>query len=79
VGEIGLLLGMAQTSAAFRLVFAFRIVADFFLGTVLLAVLFYTLGLGLLVCGGLGFSSGFGFGSLLGLFALDLGVFGRVP
>jgi hypothetical protein len=46
---------------------------------VLQAVLFYALGLGLLVCESLCFSSGFGFGGLLGLLALDFGVFGSVP
>jgi hypothetical protein len=79
VSEISILLSLAQTSATLRLVFAVGFVGVIPLSTVLLAVLFYALGLGLLVGRGLGFSSSFGFGGLLSFLALDFGVFGRVP
>ena len=79
VGKIGFLFGLAQTSTALSLVFAFGLAEVLALKTVLLAVLFYPLSFGLLVGQGLGLSGGFGFGGLLGLLALDLGVFTGIP
>lgn len=79
VSKIGFLLGLAQAGAAIGLVFAVGLAEVLLLETVLLAVFFYTLGLGLLVGKGLGLSSGFGIGGLLGLLALDFGVLGGIP
>jgi len=79
VSEISILLCLAQTGTTLRLIFALGFAKVFPLETVLLPVLFYALGLGLLVCGSLGFSSGFGFGGLFGLLALNFGVFAGIP
>jgi hypothetical protein len=79
VGEIGVLLGPAQTSAAFRVILAARLIIGAGLLSSLLPVFLYPLGLGLLVCCGGGLGLGCGFFGLLGLLALYLGVFSGIP
>lgn len=78
MGKIGFLLGLAQTSAAVCLVLAVGFAVALF-ASALLPELLYPLSFGLLVGGGSGLSLGLGFGSLLGLLALYLGVFGGIP
>lgn len=79
VSKIGLLFGLAQTGATLSLVLAFGLAKVLALETVLLAVFLYPLSLGLLIGEGLGLSGGLSLGSLLGLLALDLGVFAGIP
>lgn len=78
MGKIGFLLGLAQTSAAVCLILAVRFAAAL-LASALLPELLYPLSFGLLVGGGGGLSLGLGFGGLLDLLALYLGVFGGIP
>jgi hypothetical protein len=78
VGEIGVLLCPAQTSAAVRLILAAGLVGASFQSS-LLPVFLYPLGLGLLVCCGFGLGLGGGFFGLLSLLALYLGVFTGIP
>ena len=78
--QVGLLLGATQALAALALgLVGVQVVLVLGVAPPLVTVLFYPLGLGLLVCGGSGLGLGFGLGSLCGLFALRIGVFGGVP
>ena len=81
VVQVGVLLGLAQARAPLGFVFLAGLVVCVLLSApqVLQAMLFYSLRLGLVVGFGLCLSGGLCFGSLLLLFALDFGVFGRVP
>lgn len=78
MGEISLLLGLAQTSAAISLVLAVGFTGALFAST-LLPKFLYPLGLGLLVGGGSCLGLGLGFLGLLGLLALYLRIFGGIP
>lgn len=78
MGKIGFLLSLAQTSAAVCLVLALGF-AGALLESATLPELLYPLSFGLLVGGGGGLSLGLGFGGLLGLLALYLGVFSGIP
>jgi hypothetical protein len=81
VPQVSLLLGLAQTLALLGLgLFVALLVAPFREGCGLgCQLLGNALGLGLLVGGGFGVSLGLCLGGLLGLLALDFGVFGGVP
>lgn len=82
VPQVGLLLGAAQALAALRL--GLVVIAVFLVGVgaglrALRLALGYPLGLALLVGGGFGLGLGLRFGGLLGLLALNLGIFGGIP
>jgi hypothetical protein len=78
VGEISLLLGLAQTGTTVGLILAIGCIGSLKLSA-LLPEFLYPLGLRLLVGGGEGLGFGLSFGGLLDLLALYLGVFGGVP
>lgn len=80
VRQVGLLLGAAQAFTALSLsLIGVEVIGVLSFLPALLAVLFYPLGLGLLVGSGGSLPRGFGFGGLLGLLTLYFGVLGGVP